>query len=348
MKSLANTIASLPDQRDILKLSNLVASAADELDILYQVMSGPYPRRCTAMLKHVGTIEHQGIVGKCVGATFATIGELFSSRAGRPLELSPDFIYDGARTYENRRNQPGTQLRDGARTMGGWGIPTHDLYPSVYGSEVTRDPTWECMYDARTRKIGRYEFIKERGSQWVGVQEVSDAIRSSLMERCPVAIAMPVTRSIYGLVGPLEQQVYHVPSEKLPGNDIVGSHGMAMFAYDEYGPILEGSWDSTYGDNGLIRLPWRALENVLDLIVVRSFAGLNSDFHTRFFIDRATSKAQINALMANPQQAIDFAVANDLATDDIECVMELPDGWIRDYAANDLVGRTLDWRGWLA
>lgn len=37
----------------------------------------------------------------------------------------------------------------------------------------------------------------------------------------------------------------------------------------------------------------------------------------------------------------------DLTTYDIECVMELPDGWIRNYAANDPVGRSLNWTGFL-
>ena len=329
-----------------LKLSNLVADTFDDRDVPYAVMPGPYPRRAS-LLKWHGTIERQGTRGKCVGTTFASIGELLMAQAGQPLELSPDFIYDGARTYENRRGQPGTQLRDGAKVIGGWGVPVHDLYPSVYDDEVTRDPAWECMYDARTRK-GTYEFIKERGSQWVGVQKVSDAIRSAIgLERRPIAIAMPVTRSIYGLIGSLEQQVYRVPSERVPGNDIIGNHAMAMFAYDEYGPILEGSWDSTYGDNGIIRLPWRALENVFDLIVVRTFAGFNPDFHTRFFADREVTRGLINTLMATPQTVINFAIANDLTEFDIECVMQLPDGWIRDYAVNDPVGITLDWTGFL-
>ena len=334
-----------------LILSNLVADTADDRDIPYQVMPGPYPLR-TSLLKWHGTIERQGVVGKCVGTTFASIGELLTAQAGQPLELSPDFIYDGARVYEDRRStpsnpNPGTQLRDGAKVIGGWGVPVHDLYPSVYDDEVTRDPSWECMYDARTRK-GTYEFIQERGSQWVGVDEIKAAIQSAIgLERRPIAIAMPVTESIRHLIGSLEQQVYHVPSERVPGNDIIGNHAMAMFAYDEYGIILEGSWDSTYGDNGIIRLPWRALENVLDLIVVWSFAGFNPDFHTRFFTDREASRGLINTLMATPQAVINFAIANDLTEFDIECVMQLPDGWIRDYAANDPVGKTLNWSGFL-
>ncbi len=335
-----------------LKLSAVVASPARAEDLIYQVLPGPYPRRCKSLLKHVGQRERQGTVGTCTGTTAVNIAEFFLTRAGVPLDLASKFPYDYARVLQGRRStpanpNPGAQLRDAIDALRRYGIPREELYPTSYDSEVTLDPSWDAVINAHLHKIDRYELIAVRGSQWVGVEEIKAHVQSALMERCPLAIAMPVTRSIYGLIGPIDQQAYHVPSENLPGNDIVGNHAMMLCAYDEYGPILEGSWDVTYGDSGLIRLPWRALENVIDLIVVRTFAGFNPDFHTRFFTDRETSRAQINALMAVPQTVIDFAVANDLITDDIECVMELPDGWIRDYAANDPVGKTLNWSGWL-
>jgi len=328
-------------------LSNLVASSSDDRDFVYTPSPGPYPVRCKTLLRYAGTIEKQGSVGICTGTTSTTIAELFLTRAGLPLELAPRFNYDFTRAFEARRGQPGAQLRDAIKTLARWGAPVEALHPSVHDDEVTRDPTFECLLDAAERRLNLYEWITIRGSHWVGVGEIRAHVQSALMERCPLAIAMPVTRSIYDLIGPLEQQVYHVPSEQVPGNDIVGNHAMAGIGYDEYGPILEGSWDSTYGDNGLIRLPWTALENVLDLVVVRRFAGFDSDFHRQFFTDRAASRAQIGAMMAVPQTVIDYAVANELSEYDLECVMEMATGTIASYAASDPVGKTLDWRGFL-
>lgn len=296
------------------------------------------------MLRHVGTIERQGSRGKCTGASTTTVAEFFMTRAGLPIELAPDFNYDFTRAFELRRGQPGAQLRDAVDTLRRWGAPKVELYPSVYDDELTRDPTFECLLDAAGCRLDRYEVVTVRGSQWVGIDEIKAAVQSAIMERCPLVIAMPVTRSIYDMVGPLEQQAYHTPSEKVPGNDIVGNHAMALLAYDEYGPILEGSWDTTYGDNGIIRLPWRALENVIDLIVFRKVAGFGSDFHTRFFSDRETSRAQINAMLANPQSVIDMCLETDTTEFDLECVMEWPDGAVRSYAAEH---PEFNWTGWL-
>jgi hypothetical protein len=334
------------------KLSNVVASPPRKEDFIYQPLPGPYPLRCKSMLKHVGQRERQGTVGTCTGTTAVNIAEFFLTRAGVPLDLASKFPYDYARVLQGRRStpenpQPGAQLRDAVDALRRYGIPREELYRTSYDSEVTLDPSWDAVIDAHNHRIDRYELIAVRGSQWIGIDEIKAAVQSALMERCPLAIAMPVTRSIYDLVGPLEQQVYHVPSENAPGNEIVGNHAMMVAGYDEYGFIPEGSWDYTYGDNGIIRLPWRALENVLDLIVIRKFAGFGSDFHTRFFTDRETSRATVMDLLATPQALIDLAVEKDITEYDLECVAGFPAGSIRNYAANDPIGKTLDWQGWL-
>lgn len=325
------------------KLSNVVASVEDDRDYPYDVMAGPYPVRAD-LRKYAGGIENQQSSGSCVANATVSACELILQRGQSFIDLSRQFLYDMGRIEEARQGQSGMQPRTALKIANNHGVPPESVYP-YRNEEATQQPADDVMTAALTRKLDRYERIMERGSPWVGVEDISNAVRSAITEGCPVTIAMPVGRMIYAMKGPLASQVY--PALNSPGNEKIGNHDLLIVGYGPNGFFLENSWGPDWGDLGYGFMSWQRLENTLELWAIKGFNGFDNAARHWLFANREIVRAWVDSMMGTPQTIINTAVANDVTTDDFECIMGLDNGFVLSYATADPVGKTLDWTGWL-
>ena len=253
---LANTLPSIPDQRDIPYRSPYkpedLPSSVDMREDVYE-------------------IENQGSIGSCVANGVASSCELIANRNDKPIDLSRLFLYNATKVYENRLGEEGLYTRDAYHVAYKQGMPTEEYYPY----DISKDniaPSSEDYKEAFDNRIDRYESVV----RWGNInyyQEIHD-IKSALHEGMPVGFAMMITASLINLKGSWKEHDYIRVD---PNNTGLGGHYMLIVGYDDEAQkfLVQNSWGTSWGDGGYCGLPYNMVsEPFFEAWIARSFKGM--------------------------------------------------------------------------
>lgn len=253
-----------------MKLTNLVKSPYDSRDHKYVATITDLPP-AVDLMPEVEEIEQQGSAGSCTAHATTTGVEVIDNRGGYREKLSPQFNYDVTRAYEERIDQPGAVLRDAIKMGVHFGFCLESEYPYL-NREQSGNPPPECYVSAATRKITKYEAIDLPTLQnglgyWDGVAN----LKKALAEGLPVVIAMRVFQPIFGLKGPLRDQVY-----RPYGTPEAGNHAVTIIGYNDAwsGFIYANSWGKEWGDGGFGLLPYQAFGDIFEAWVIRGYRDI--------------------------------------------------------------------------
>ena len=253
---LANTIPSIPDQRDIPYRSPYkpedLPSSVDMREDVYE-------------------IENQGSIGSCVANGVASSCELIANRNDKPIDLSRLFLYNATKVYEDRLGEAGLYTRDAYHVAYKQGMPTEEYYPY----DISKDniaPSEEDYREAFNNRIDRYENVV----QWNTIDSVKkvNTIKSALHEGMPVGFAMMITPSLIDLKGSWKEHKYKGVDRDNTG---LGGHYMLIVGYDnkEGKFLVQNSWGTSWGDGGYCGLPYGIVsEPFFEAWVARSFKGM--------------------------------------------------------------------------
>ena len=253
---LANTLPSIPDQRDIPYRSPYkpedLPSSVDMREDVYE-------------------IENQGSIGSCVANGVASSCELIANRNDKPIDLSRLFLYNATKVYENRLGEEGLYTRDAYHVAYKQGMPTEEYYPY----DISKDniaPSSEDYKEAFNNRIDRYESV----IRWNSVDSIKKIhqIKSALHEGLPVGFAMMITASLINLKGSWKEHNYKGVNPDTKG---IGGHYMLIVGYDDehYKFLVQNSWGTSWGDGGYCGLPYNMVsEPFFEAWIARSFKGM--------------------------------------------------------------------------
>jgi len=253
---LANTLPSIPDQRDIPYRS-------------------PYKPEdlpgFVDMREDVYEIENQGSIGSCVANGVASSCELIANRNDKPIDLSRLFLYNATKVYENRLGEEGLYTRDAYHVAYKQGMPTEEYYPY----DISKDdiaPSPEDYKEAFNNRIDRYENVV----RWNNIDILNKVhnIKSALHEGLPVGFAMMITSSLINLKGSWKEHDYIGVDPDTTG---IGGHYMLIVGYDDEAQkfLVQNSWGTSWGDGGYCGLPYNMVsEPFFEAWIARSFKGM--------------------------------------------------------------------------
>jgi len=253
---LANTLPSIPDQRDIPYRSPYkpedLPSSVDMREDVYE-------------------IENQGSIGSCVANGVASSCELIANRNDKPIDLSRLFLYNATKVYENRLGEEGLYTRDAYHVAYKQGMPTEEYYPY----DISKDniaPSSEDYKEAFNNRIDRYESV----IRWNSVDSIKKIhqIKSALHEGLPVGFAMMITASLINLKGSWKEHNYKGVNPDTKG---IGGHYMLIVGYDDEHCkfLVQNSWGTSWGDGGYCGLPYNMVsEPFFEAWIARSFKGM--------------------------------------------------------------------------
>lgn len=258
---IANTLASLPDQRDI---PYVPLFTPDQLPTNLDLMPNVYE------------VEQQGSIGSCVANGVCSQCESLKKADGHPIDLSRMFLYTATLAFEGRLGQEGLYVRDAYKVAYKYGICLEDG-PEGYPYDTTKSkvaPPEQIYIHASQRTVTRYEAVVVPGSMNYAYEtnDRVNRIKSALAEGLFVGFAMEVTDSIYGMIGPWQTQNYQGNGK---GNS-VGGHYMVIVGYDDTAQrfLVLNSWGNKWGDGGFGGFHYSMVnEPFFEAWVIREFAG---------------------------------------------------------------------------
>jgi C1A family cysteine protease len=198
--------------------------------------------------EYVGEIEDQLNTGSCVANATVSALELFASRANRNLDLSRLFVYWNVRAPYSylRGKDEGSYLRDGFKSVNKFGVPDEIDWNFDPAKVNTEPPNWVYTKAIHNRAL-EYRRISKSD-----IHSIKDAIANGY----PVIISTALGSKFMNLTGPVEQQSYEPVNSW--NNNLVGYHAVTIVGYDNdlRSFIIENSWGTTWGDQGLGIYPY--------------------------------------------------------------------------------------------
>jgi hypothetical protein len=252
----------LPDFRD----HRYSASAHGQVEL-----SQPLPVRHEAPRFRKLEIKNQRNIGSCTG-------QAWSREAARERKLTPQsalaIYYEERRINGETEIDAGAYIRDGAKVVTSYGVPTEKLWPDV-DDNVFRDPSAKADKDASRKVFG--EYLRVGPSQ----QEMCAVIASGHGFVMGISCYDSMFTSITDRTG--------IISYPQPGESLQGGHALQYGGYDlkfreseaaqrframgfpdsvipEQVLIFANSWDVSWGDGGYGYLDMRFAvdENLAD------------------------------------------------------------------------------------
>ena len=265
-----------PEEFEAL-MSNTQPSPIDYRDIPFVPSVAPenLPDRVD-LRGFVFEIEDQGKAGSCVANMVCSQCETIIKTVdpGDPVDLSRMFLYTATKLWEGRLDQDGLYVRDAYKVARHYGVPEEDQYPYDVSKQYSA-PSEQAYSDAQKQKLDRYEAVIARHQMNAPetFKERVYFVKAALNQGLPVGIGMTISRSIFGIRGPLNTHSY----EKVNNDNMAGGHAMTIVGYDELFQcfIVQNSWGERWGDGGYGFLPfWIVNEPFFEAWVVRSFQGI--------------------------------------------------------------------------
>ncbi|MEU9123496.1 C1 family peptidase [Streptomyces sp. NPDC048506] len=196
--------------------------------------------------KYAPAPGNQGQVGSCAAwaVDYTAYGVLEHEQKISGGPQAPMFSYAQVVKGQER----GTSLADHLRIAMKQGIDAKSHYWQG-DFDYTTQPTAGETRNAAKWKLSGYTPL-HTGSR------IKAEVKAALAKGLPVAVAMPVHNSFFG-VTPREAASYsYYPSAADP---MAGGHAMAIVGYNSKGVRVENSWGSGWGDHGFINLSWKFL-----------------------------------------------------------------------------------------
>lgn len=256
---------------DNYTIDNLQPDPIDTRDYLFSSPVSQLPAKKS--LAHFNRdIENQLNTGSCVANATVSALEILLEKANNWTNLSRLFIYYNIREpYENLKNKDqGAYLRDGFKSVSRQGVCISDKWPFI-PDNVNIKPPPEAYAEASLRLVNRYERIPGFNHLTPSTDVEISLLKAAIAKGYPVTIGMKLGKSFTQLRGELSTHKYVGVN-----NDSIGGHAMCVIGYDDSlnGFIVENSWDTSWGDNGLCLISYDVMKkDVHDAWVCTEFAN---------------------------------------------------------------------------
>ena len=199
-------------------------------------------------------ISNQGGTNACVGYALADgIGEYLARRQGRPMDLSPGFIWNQTRHVEKSLTENmGTAPADAFKIADNLGFATEGAFPSLSDAHQDGTPDFARLLTTRPSNAVIAGAKKHRlFTGWKPVTTVH-ALKKALADDMPVMLAVAVFESTMKIGA----------SGKWPmpraGEESLGGHAVTAVGYDNARKhfIIRNSWGTGWGAKGYGYLPY--------------------------------------------------------------------------------------------
>ncbi len=260
---------------------NGIASKPDDRD--YKFLPSLAPRPNTDLRPYLPPIRDQALENACTSHQPVAVCESMTIRTGQYEELAEQFLYNVVGSLEGLPPEAGRySLRDNLEAVRRFGLPLESEFPYM-PSNVGVTPDAATFASAATRKVFRYEAIDLSNSMLLGTNpQISiDNINSALAADLPVMVTLGVGEKIFGMHGPLEQQVgQYWPFDMagaLTGNPLAGVHSITLGGNrdDLGGWIGRNQWNKSYGDAGYMLVPYTCIRDISEAWVIQQYRDIN-------------------------------------------------------------------------
>src|ERR1041385_4578950 len=206
--------------------------------------------------------------GACTGFALATVLNHLLRRRRRARSVSPRFLYENARRYDEWEGQDyeGSSIRGAMKGLLAHGACQDSVLPYVPGQVLDRLP--QSSYDdAELTPLGAYYRVT--------TSSVND-LQIALVETGAVLASAQIHAGW--------QEPTHMEGDRLAiikwqaGEPMIGGHAFALVSYTREGFIVQNSWGESWGTGGLAVLTYADwLANPMDEWVAQLGVGRVSD-----------------------------------------------------------------------
>lgn len=206
--------------------------------------------------------------GACTGFALATVLNHLLRRRRRARSVSPRFLYENARRYDEWEGQDyeGSSIRGAMKGLLAHGACQDSVLPYVPGQALDRLP--QAAYDdAELTPLGAYYRVT--------TSSIND-LQIALVETGAVLVSAQIHD---GWQRPVRTEGDRLPViEWQPGEPTIGGHAFALIGYTSDGFIVQNSWGDSWGAEGLAVLTYADwLANRMDAWVAQLGVGRVSD-----------------------------------------------------------------------
>jgi C1A family cysteine protease len=196
------------------------------------------------------TVHDQQSESSCVGYAASSAREHYCRTKGKPVELSPLFIYWWARHFENGTSvDGGSKIANAMMSLREIGVCEDKYMPNVPGtnSDVFIAPPSVSLVSAKNFIIQSYESLPDL-----------DSIKLALTKGDPVVLGIPVYSGLES-AKVTRSGVITLPDDK---ERLLGGHAIVAVGYDDSTELVKfhNSWGAKWGDKGYGYVPYQYLD----------------------------------------------------------------------------------------
>lgn len=260
-------------------ISTLIPDPLDPRDHIFEWDSTAVLPEKVDLREYTGQIENQLSIGSCTANATVSACEMFLIANGELVDTPATDARDLSRLFNyycSRHNiggrfddtDIGSTARESLRSANKQGLCYEVTWPyNPHGWNNT--PTDVAYMEAILKIVTEYAriMVVEPGT-FKDMNPVSQ-IKYALAQGYPVLIGMTIGQRLTTLTPDQAYSYVHPVT-----NPAIGNHEMLIVGYIGDDLIIENSWGSDWCDRGYFRCPARvAMNNVIDLWVIRGFAG---------------------------------------------------------------------------
>lgn len=221
----------------------------DPRDIIYAPLSLDVPKSVLPDPALIVILD-QGDTSASVGFALAAVLDYLRAERGIRERLSPFFLYDNARRYDEwaATEHEGSSLRGALKGLSRHGaalerdVPSPLRFKGSQKSEVTFEspagPLAELPPDAVERALAN------RPSSYGHVERSIEHLKAAVHDLHAVLVAATFHD---GWNAPQKGEIQPRPAAKARGASSYGSHAFAVIGYNERGFIVQNSWGQKWG-----------------------------------------------------------------------------------------------------
>lgn len=201
----------------------------------------------------VDEVEDQGTIGSCTAMGSHKALEIAYERLGKPVNLSPMYVYYYSRKDHGGLDQDGSKVEYALTTLRDHGVCLEATWPYIESQKNTQPPAIADK-EAEQFKILGWE-------SYSSVPHAVDEIKAWVAQGKPVVIAVNCTE---GMVGAGEIKNWKQTTWDL-NTPMMGSHCMVVIGYDDASQrlLVQNSWGKAWGDGGFFGIPYTHLPKII-------------------------------------------------------------------------------------
>lgn len=187
----------------------------------------------------VDVVENQDTYGACGGYGGAKMLDILLERAGRKVQLSPEFVWRMNKDLAGVSGNVGTSEYFIPQALQRFGACLQSTWPD--GSLIDKEVTPEILAEAAQYRIATYQFHSAAPADlnW---------IKTCLAKGIPVCLSIQWFQSMYDLTGPWQDMRINVtPSD---ANPFIADHECVNIGFGPSGLLVQNSFPLWWGDGG--------------------------------------------------------------------------------------------------